>query len=86
MLSLRDVDGGVLLYGGAEPVDNPLAGFSALEEATQVRLQGLTLYDCSHSIGGGELEQALPEPVGRNLPPEPSAGSHNPARTRDLEY
>lgn len=43
--SLRDVNGGVEIYGPSTPVANPLAGFGALEETTHLRLQGLSLSD-----------------------------------------
>ena len=43
--SLRDVNGGVEVYGASSPVANPLAGFTALEETTHLRLQGLSLSD-----------------------------------------
>jgi hypothetical protein len=48
--SLRDVNGGVEVYGAATTVRgqqaaNPLAGFIALEETTHLRLQGLSLSD-----------------------------------------
>jgi Leucine-rich repeat (LRR) protein len=43
--SLRDVDGGIAVYGSAEPVANPIDGFRALEESTSLQLQDLTLSD-----------------------------------------